>query len=218
MINAVIYARTSPDCPASAEGQIERLKAVAAERGWAVSKIFVDRPTPAKKTGRERRPGENELRAAIQRGGVQKLLLLSIDRVGRSLVELVGLLEMCRVRGVVLYLLDHGIDTMTSNGTSLFDMAELMAFHLRQSRRDRILRGQAVAREALVKFGRPPISTTKMEKAKQGLASGKGVREVARLAGISATSVSRLKASMNVEARSRVARYLLDASSGAAAV
>jgi DNA invertase Pin-like site-specific DNA recombinase len=196
MIDAVIYARSSPDCPMSAEDQIERLKAAAMEHGWTVSKIFVDRPTPAKKKGRERRSGEDGLRAAVQGAGIQKVLLWSVDRVGRSLVELVGLLEMCRDRGIGLYMHDQGIDTNTSNGMSLFDLSGLMAFHLRQSRRDRILRGQAAAREASVKFGRPPIPTTKVEKAKQGLTSGKGVREVARLAGISATSVSRLKASM----------------------
>jgi DNA invertase Pin-like site-specific DNA recombinase len=86
MINAVIYARTSPDCSMAAAGQIDRLKAIAAQQGWTVSKIFVDRPMPTKK-GRERRPGEDALRAAIQGGGVQKVLLGSIDRLGRSLVE-----------------------------------------------------------------------------------------------------------------------------------
>jgi DNA invertase Pin-like site-specific DNA recombinase len=195
MINAVIYARTSPDCPVPAEGQVERLRAFAAENGFAVTKIFVDRPVPAKK-GRERRPGEDALRTAIHGGGVQNVLLWSIDRLGRSLAELVGFLEMCRAGGVGLFLCEQGIDTATSNGTSLFDIAGLMAFHLRQSRRDRILRGQAAARASAVKFGRPPIPVARMEKARQLLASGKGVREVARLAGISASSVGRLKASM----------------------
>jgi DNA invertase Pin-like site-specific DNA recombinase len=194
MMDVFIYARTSPDCSVPAEGQAERLTAVAADHGLSVSKIFVDRPMPTKK-GRERRPGEDALRAAIQCGGVEKVLLWSIDRIGRSLVELVGFLEMCRAGGVGLYLHDHGIDTATSNGMSLFAMSELMAFHLRQSRRDRILRGQAAVR-GTVRFGRPPIHPAKIAKAKQGLASGKGLREVARLAGISAASVGRLKASM----------------------
>lgn len=198
MINAVIYARTSPDCPMSAEGQIERLKGVATEHGWTVSKIFVDRSTPAKTKGRERRAGEDGLRAAIQVGGTQKVLLWSIDRVGRSLVELVGFLEMCRVGGVGLYLHDHGIDTMTSNGMSLFDLTTLMAFHLRQSRRDRILRGQAAARQASVKFGRPSLPMNKIARAKEALAAGTPVRRVARLTGISPTSVSRLKSSVGM--------------------
>jgi DNA invertase Pin-like site-specific DNA recombinase len=195
MINVFIYGRTSPDCSVPAEVQVERLKAVdAADHGWTVSKIFVDRPMPTKK-GRERRPGEDALRAAIQGGGVQKVLLWSIDRIARSLVDLTTFMEMCRTGGVGLYLHDQGIDTATSNGMSLFAMSELMAFHLRQSRRDRILRGQAAAR-GTVKFGRPPIHPARKAKAKQALASGNGVRQVARLVGISPTSVGRLKASM----------------------
>jgi DNA invertase Pin-like site-specific DNA recombinase len=75
---------------------------------------------------------------------------------------------------------------------ALFELASIMAYHLRQSRRDRILRGQAAVR-GLVRFGRPPIPTTKVEKARHALASGKSVRQVARLAGISAASVSRMK-------------------------
>ena len=48
----------------------------------------------------------------------------------------------------------------------------------------------------IVRFGRPPISSSKVEKAKQGLAAGKGVRQVARLAGISPASCSRIKSAL----------------------
>jgi DNA invertase Pin-like site-specific DNA recombinase len=92
-----------------------------------------------------------------------------------------------------VYIHDQRIDTSTSNGLSLFDMASMMARHLRQGRRDRILRGQAAARSANVRFGRPPIASAKAERAKAHLGAGKGVRETARLVGISAASVSRLK-------------------------
>ena len=93
------------------------------------------------------------------------------------------------------------IDTETSNGMSLLDLTAMMALHLRQSRRDRILRGQAAARSLSIRFGRPPIPTAKIEKAKHFLAMGKGVREVARLAGgISPSSVSRIKAVIDLKA------------------
>ena len=121
------------------------------------------------------------------------MLLWSIDRVGRSLVELVGFIETCRTAGASVWLNDQGIDTAGSNGMSLFDLAGMMAFHLRQSRRDRILRGQAASRALSIRSGRPPIPTARVERAKQLLATGKGVRQAARLAGISAASVSRLK-------------------------
>ena len=123
-------------------------------------------------------------------------MLNSIDRVGRTLAEFVGFIETCRASGVALYLHEERLDTATSNGLSIFDLTEMMALHLRQSRRDRILRGQAAARSAIVRFGRPPIPASKVERAKQGLAAGKGVRQVARLTGVSPASCSRIKSAL----------------------
>jgi DNA invertase Pin-like site-specific DNA recombinase len=196
VINAAIYARSFPDCPVSAEDQTDHLKAVASDRGWTVIATFNDRPMSIR-ASKDRRLGENALVDAVRRGGVQKVLLWDVDRVGRSLTELVAFIETCRAAGVGLYLHEPAMDTATSNGISLFDLAGMMAHHLRQSHRDRILRGQHAARVASsVRFGRPPLPASKVDKAKQGLAAGKGVRAVARLVGISAASVSRLKASM----------------------
>jgi DNA invertase Pin-like site-specific DNA recombinase len=169
------------------------LKAVAAEHSWAVANVFVDRPMTAKK-GKERRPGEAALLDVIRRGEIRKVLILGIDRVGRSLVELVTFMDVCRNADVAVYLHDQHVDTAESNGMTLFDLTSMMALHVRQSRRDAILRGQAAARSLSIKFGRPPLCTAKVEKAKNELAAGKGVRQVARLAGISRASVSRLKA------------------------
>jgi DNA invertase Pin-like site-specific DNA recombinase len=147
-ITAIIYARSSVDCSASAEEQAECLQAVAASRRWTVKRMFSDHPMPMKR-GREQRPGETALLAAIRSGGVNKVLMFSIDRVGRSLPELVGLLETCREAGVEVYIHDRRIDTATSNGLSLFDFGQM--------------------------------------------GTGRGVRETARLSGISAASVSKLK-------------------------
>jgi DNA invertase Pin-like site-specific DNA recombinase len=130
---------------------------------------------------------------AIRSGTINRVLIWSIDRIGRSLIEMIGFLEVCRVRRVGLYLHEQGLDTETSNGLSLFDLAGMMTLHVLQTRRDRILRGQAAALALSIRFGRPPISQRKIERAKQELSAGKGVREAARLAGISAASVSRLK-------------------------
>src|ERR1035437_1548927 len=58
----------------------------------------MDRPTTVRR-GKDRRPGEAVLLHAIRSGGVQKVLVWSIDRVSRSLVELVGFFETCRMAG-----------------------------------------------------------------------------------------------------------------------
>ena len=105
-------------------------------------------------------------------------------------------MEMCRVAGVDVYLHEQGVDSAVSNGLPIFDVVTMLAHHVHQSRRDRILRGQAAARSLSIRFGRPPIAKAKVEKARIALAAGKGVRQTARLAGISAASVSRLKNAM----------------------
>jgi DNA invertase Pin-like site-specific DNA recombinase len=188
-IRAAIYARTSPDCPISADEQIEHLTTVASEHGWTIVRSFIDRPATVKK---DRRPSELALIDAIRSGGVDKVLISSIDRIGRSLIDLITFMEVCRTAGVSLWLDEQGSDTAGPNGLPLLVVTEMMAFHLRQTRRDKILRGQAAVR-GIVRFGRPPIAKAKVEQATIALASGKGVRQAARLAGISPASVSRLK-------------------------
>jgi len=194
-VRIAIYARTSSDCPLSADEQIERLATIARERGWTVAQVFSDRPTTVRK---DRRPGEAALIDLIRRGALDRVLIFSIDRIGRSLVDLVTFLEACRTAAISLWLDEQGLDTDGSKGLPLFDVTEMMAFHLRQSRRDRILRGQATARGLSIRFGRPPIAKAKVERARVALAAGKGVRQAARLAGISAASVSRLKNAIGV--------------------
>jgi DNA invertase Pin-like site-specific DNA recombinase len=193
-IRAAIYARSSPDCPLSIEDQVARLSSIASEHDWKVESVFTDRPVSAKK-GLDRRPGEVALAEVIRSGTIDRVLVSSICRVGKSLTDLIAFLEECRSAGVAVYLHEQNIDTAAVSG--LIEMAALMAYHLHQTRRDRILRGQAAARALSIRFGRPPISQARQEKAKQELSAGKGVREAARIAGISAASVSRLKNSMN---------------------
>jgi DNA invertase Pin-like site-specific DNA recombinase len=193
-IRAAIYARSSPDCPLPIEDQVERLQTVAGERGWTVTQVFTDRPASAKKC-LDRRPGEAALAEVMRSGTIDRVLVSSICRVGKSLTDLIAFLEECRSAGVAVYLHEQNIDTAAVSG--LIEMAALMAYHLRQTRRDRILRGQAAARALSIRFGRPPIPLARQEKARQELANGRGVREAARIAGISAASVSRLKNSMN---------------------
>ena len=110
---------------------------------------------------------------AIRSGAIDRVLVWSVDRIGKSLADLVGFMETCRSACVAVNLHDEGFDSETSNGLSLFDVSALLAHHLRQSRRDRILRGQAAARALSIRFGRPPIATAE---GREGQASP-GVRQ-----------------------------------------
>jgi DNA invertase Pin-like site-specific DNA recombinase len=195
-IRAAVYGRSSPDYPLTADQQINRLQAVVDEYGWMVVRVFTDRPTSIRK-GLDRRPGEAALLDAIRNGEIDMVCISSICRVGKAVPDLVSFLETCRSAGVSLWIDEQSIET-----AALFDFASLMALHLRQARRGRILQGLAASRAMSIPCGRPRISRARTEKAERELIAGKGVREAARIAGISAASACRIKAVMNSEAAS----------------
>jgi DNA invertase Pin-like site-specific DNA recombinase len=112
-INVAIYIRSSADCPFSTEEQSVRLRAVAEQNGWTAAKVFIDRPTTTK-NGRERRPGQVALIQAVRSNFVGKVLLYSIDRLGRSPIDLIESLEVCRTHGVGLYVHEQNLDTTTN--------------------------------------------------------------------------------------------------------
>lgn len=112
-------------------GGVEHLRTAAAEFGWTVNKVFTDRPASARK-GRERHPGGGVAAGShLARRGPE-----GADgwpcRAGRSLTDLVALLDTCRIAGVSLWLDQEKLDTAASNGLSLFDLAGMMGHHLRQ--------------------------------------------------------------------------------------
>ena len=77
-MRVAIYARTSPDCALSAEDQAQRLRTVAAERGWTISQTFTDRPTTIR--GSDRRSGEVALINAIRSRTIDRVLISSVCR------------------------------------------------------------------------------------------------------------------------------------------
>ena len=52
------------------------------------------------------------------------------------------------------------------------------------------------ARGAGIRFGRPPVPPSRLEKVRMALREGQGVRQVARSCGVSAAKASRIKAEM----------------------
>ena len=111
MKRVAIYARSSPDCPLTADEQTKHLTTVAIERGWTVAHVFADRPTAVKKD-QDRRSGELSLIEAIRSGAIDRVLVWSIDRIGKSLADLVTFMEQCRAACVaVISGSDEGFDS-----------------------------------------------------------------------------------------------------------
>jgi len=86
----------------------------------------------------------------------------SVDRLGRSLQDLVGFLEHLRETGVELFLHQQGLDTTTSSGRAMFGMLSVFAEFDRSIIRERVLSGMARAKAKGTKsgkaIGRPAIA------------------------------------------------------------
>jgi DNA invertase Pin-like site-specific DNA recombinase len=84
------------------------------------------------------------------------LMAWSVDRLGRSLQDLVSFLEEIRANGIDLYLHVQGLDTTTPAGRALFQMLGVFAEFERSIMQERIHAGLARAGTKGVRLGRPP--------------------------------------------------------------
>lgn len=120
------------------------------------------------------------------------LAVTRLDRLGRSLIGVVGLVQGLQARNVALKVLAGDIDTGTANGR--FQLAVFAAFSEleRDLIRERTIAGMKAAQAKGKKLGRPvALPTDKMEAAKKLVASGMAHNQVAKSLGVSRSSIYR---------------------------
>jgi len=117
---AALYVRVSTDHQ-SVENQIRELRQVAERRGWHVPEVYRDAGISGAK-GREQRPGLDALLKDASRRRLDVVMAWAIDRLGRSLIDLLGTIHRLEAVGVDLYLEQQSIDTTTPVGRLLFQM------------------------------------------------------------------------------------------------
>jgi DNA invertase Pin-like site-specific DNA recombinase len=182
------------------ENQRRALREVCARRGWQIVAEFSDEGISGAK-GREKRPGFDRLHRAITRREIDIVAAWSVDRLGRSLQDLVAFLGEVHAAGVDLYLDRQGVDTSTPAGKALFQMLGVFAEFERAIIQERIHAGIARARALGTKSGKP-IGRARIDSAKEAairaaLASGKGILKTARECGVGSSTVQRIKASLS---------------------
>ena len=139
-----LYCRVSTDGQ-TVENQTRELEAVAKRHGWSIVETFTDQGVSGAK-GRDSRPGFDALHKAIARKEVDMVLAWSVDRLGRSLQDLVTFLGELHGKGVDLYLHQQGIDTTTPAGKMMFQMMGVFAEFERAMIQERVHAGLARAR------------------------------------------------------------------------
>lgn len=197
---AALYVRVSTDKQTVAN-QTAALAAVAEARGWQIVEAYSDAGISGSK-GRKDRPGLDKLLADASRGKFDVVMSWAIDRIGRSLVDLLDTIQTLEACGVDLYLDQQAVDTTTPAGKLLFQMTGAFAEFERSLIKQRVHAGLKRAREAGVQLGRPEVAEDdpRMAKARTFLAKGTGILKTAQAVGLGTSTVHRLKREMELEA------------------
>jgi DNA invertase Pin-like site-specific DNA recombinase len=192
---AAIYMRVSTNNGQTTENQRLELEKIAAARGWQVVEIYADAGISGAK-GREKRPGLDRLLKDAGRRRFDVVMAWAIDRIGRSLLDLLSIIQDLDAVGVDLYLDQQHLDTTTPTGRLLFQITGAFAEYERGIIRERIKAGLQRARAQGKRLGRAKVADEVDRAVRASLASGTGILKTARTLGIGTKTVQRIKAEM----------------------
>jgi DNA invertase Pin-like site-specific DNA recombinase len=192
MKRAVLYLRVSTVDQTTANQERE-LREVAARAGWEIVKVYKDHGISGAK-GRDKRPAYNAMMRDAFRRQFDVVMAWSVDRLGRSLQELVTFLGELHALHVDLHLHQQGIDTTTPAGKALFQMMGVFAEFERSMIQERVRAGLARARSEGKRLGRPKIAPDVEAAIKAALSQeGRpGVRVIAKQFGVDPSTVQRI--------------------------
>jgi len=189
---AAIYVRVSTrdQSTGSQAGQLSR---IAIHAGWRIVEVYRDVGISGAK-GRDQRPAFDQMLKDATRRHFDLLMAWSVDRLGRSLQDLVATLADLQAAGIDLYLREQAIDTTTPSGRALFQMLGVFAEFERSMIRARVQAGIDRARIAGKRLGRPRLDAGRADAVRASLANGVSIRGTAKLHHVGVSTVQRLKA------------------------
>ena len=128
-----------------------------------------------------------------------KLVIWSVDRLGRSMKHLVSVLSQLKDLDIDIYSYKQGIDTSTTMGSSFFHMVGIFAELENNMRRERQIIGIKRALKDGVKFGRKDvIDEDKEYQIYQLRSKGKSIRAIAKEVGISVGRTHKVCSSLSI--------------------
>ena len=206
MKRAVLYLRVSTIEQTTANQERE-LREVASRMGCEIGKVYKDHGISGAK-GRDKRPAFDALcRDAAQRK-FDVVMAWSVDRLGRSLQDLVGFLSELHAMRIDLFLRQQGLDTTTPAGKAMFQMMGVFAEFERAMIQERVRAGLARARSEGKELGRPPIAPELEGRIREALnkpGRTEGVRKIAERFGVAVGTVQRISRPFAVDVASAVA-------------
>jgi DNA invertase Pin-like site-specific DNA recombinase len=192
---AAIYVRVSTD-KQTVENQVRELHRIAERRGWQIVEEYHDAGISGAK-GRDQRPGLDRMLKDASKRRFDVVMAWAIDRLGRSLIDLLGTIQHLEACGVDVYLDQQSIDTTTPAGKLMFQMTGAFAEFERSMIRQRVKAGLKRAVEQGTKLGRPRVSPSIEKRIQTHLRQGKGILKVATELGVGTSTVQRIKEEMS---------------------
>ena len=152
-MDVAIYARVST-ASQTVENQLIELRDAAKRLGWTVTHEVIDEGISGSK-GRSDRPGFDRIFELVEHKAVGAVMAWSVDRIGRSLQDLVALMKELQRNSVDLYCHQQSINTATPAGRMTFSIFGALGEYERSLIIERIHAGIARAKAEGVRFGRP---------------------------------------------------------------
>lgn len=154
--------------------------------GAGCERIFTDKASGASS---KRSELEKCLKAL---GAGDTLIVWKLDRLGRSLHDLIGLLDGLKARGVAFQSLTEAIDTTTPTGRAMWQMVGILAELERSLIQERTKAGREAARARGVKMGRKvKLTSEQIAHARKLLEAGEHINDVAKSLGVSRRTLYR---------------------------
>lgn len=191
MTRVAIYTRVSTGGQTTAN-QLRELRAAAERLGHQVVAEFTDNGISGAK-GRDQRPGLNSLLEGVTRRDFDKVMAWSVDRLGRSLPNLLAFMGELKAKDIDLYLHQQSLDTSTPAGKAMFQMLGVFSEFEREIIRERVNSGLARAKAQGKKLGRPRRDTAiRLAAIRKLRKQGVGINKIASKLGIGVSVVQRV--------------------------
>ena len=175
------YARVSTQ-PQSLDQQIDALRAA----GVPEDRIYEDKMSGS----RTDRPGLDQVLQVAREGDT--LVVIALDRLGRSMIHVIETIEMLNKRGVILKSLRENLDFSTPTGRLMASIFASLAEYERELIKERAAAARTAAHARGKQTGRPrALTDDQVALARRMHESGENISEISRTLGASRATVYR---------------------------
>jgi DNA invertase Pin-like site-specific DNA recombinase len=219
-MRAALFVRVSTD-EQTVVNQERELQEIATRRGWKVVEVYREEGVSGGKS-REKRPQLDAMLNAAARRRFDVVLCVALDRLGRSLVDLLNTIQALERSSVDLYIASMSlkggeprvVDTTDPRDKLLFQVTAAFSEFERSLINQRIRSGIDRVKAKLAKdgkfetrggkvrtrLGRPSMDQDAVEAAKRQLKAGASIRQVAKATKLSVGGVHKIATEMRASA------------------